>query len=363
MLHLRVEKAKAEHAKALLGESGLLNRKMMVQNSARYVLFPILLDAQKTKKVLERLGGGTKLVDRQGVPNARRVSYYDLLSERLSKRELALVARGYEGLGNIAIVELRGDIGSKEKIVGRSIAEANPRISTVLAKAGAVHGTYRTRRLRRIYGKSTYMAHYKENGCSFAFDVRKAFFSAALSFERGRIDALVRDGEAVAVPFAGVGPFAIEIAKHHPHSRVLAIELNADAYRYMKANMKLNRVANLEAVHGDFAAVAERRKGFADRVVVPMPKTSLDFMPAICAIAKARASVHLYAFCGVGKQDELKKEIAAKALAMGRKVRFVGERMVRPYSRNEVEMVFDIVLSRRAQRSRSLISARSMRRL
>ena len=345
MLHMRVTKADAEHAKVLLADAGLLDRGMKVQNSARYVLFPILLDAQKTKKVIEKLGRGAGVVERQGVPNARRMSYADLLAARLTERELKLVVRGYEALGNIAIVELRGSLGRKEKEVGRAIVETNGRISTVLAKAGPVHGTYRTRRLRHIYGKSTYIAHYKENGCEFSFDVRKAFFSAALSFERGRIDALTRDGEAVAVPFAGVGPFAIEIAKHHQHSHVLAVELNREACRYMRANIRLNRVHNVELVQGDFAALASKYKGFADRVVAPMPKTSLDFMPAICAIAKARAIVHLYAFCKVGGQKELKSSIAARALEQGRRARFVGQRIVRPYSRDEVEMVFDIALS------------------
>ena len=45
------------------------------------------------------------------------------------------------------------------------------------------------------------------------------------------------------MPFAGVGPFAIEIAKSHPRASVLAIELNPSAYGYMLKNIRLNKAA------------------------------------------------------------------------------------------------------------------------
>ena len=235
--------------------------------------------------------------------------------------------------------------------VGRAIIETNKGISTVLAKSGPVSGVYRKRKLRHIYGAETYTATYRENGCTFVFDARKAFFSGRLSFERGRVDRLAGNGERVAVAGAGVGPFAIEIAKHHPMSSVLAIELNRSAYVYMKRNIKLNKTGNVEPVQGDFRSVANARKGYADRVIVPMPTVSIDMLPSVFMIAKPAATVHLYAFCRSDGVDALKERIKLTAHEHGRSARFIGRREVRPYSRDEIEVVLDIRLGMRRRRA------------
>lgn len=351
MRYLRVGAHDAERVRALLAKENLLDRRMKVLNSARYVLLPLVIDGQKAIKVIGGVPKGARIIEREGEPRIVRATYMDLLRKRLTKRELGMVARGYDVLGNIAIVELSGDLKGREQEVGRAIIETNKGISTVLAKSGPVSGVYRKRKLRHIYGAETYTATYRENGCTFVFDARKAFFSGRLSFERGRVDRLAGNGERVAVAGAGVGPFAIEIAKHHPMSSVLAIELNRSAYVYMKRNIKLNKTGNVEPVQGDFRSVANARKGYADRVIVPMPTVSIDMLPSVFMIAKPAATVHLYAFCRSDGVDALKERIKLTAHEHGRSARFIGRREVRPYSRDEIEVVLDIRLGMRRRRA------------
>ncbi|RLG33342.1 hypothetical protein DRN97_05275 [Methanosarcinales archaeon] len=44
--------------------------------------------------------------------------------------------------------------------------------------------------------------------------------------------------------FAGVGSFSIQIVKRAPQSHITAIDINPDAVRYLRENIKLNGVCS-----------------------------------------------------------------------------------------------------------------------
>ncbi len=259
---------------------------------------------------------------------------------------------GYDILGNIAVVDLEGVATASGKRIAGKILSGHKSVSTVLAKAGPVSGRYRVRRLRYIAGARRYTADYRENGCRFVFDVRKSFFSNRLAFERGRISSIsMRKGkENVMVMFAGVGPFAIEIAKLNPNANVVAIELNNDAYAAMCGNIMINRVKNLTAVLGDVREVARRYPKFADRVVMPLPKDSLEFLDEAVNCCKRSATIHLYMLAD--RIDAKKKAAAAvreHANSHGYSARLNSFRIVRNYSPGKVEVALDIAVSHRRQ--------------
>ena len=103
------------------------------------------------------------------------------------------MARGYDLLGNIAIIEEESRAKEREK--AKELLGTHKQVRTVLAKAGAVTGVYRIRKVRYVAGERNYTADYRENNCLFRFDVRKTFFSNRLSFERTRILGLVKPKE------------------------------------------------------------------------------------------------------------------------------------------------------------------------
>lgn len=342
--YIKVHKLHAEKLRIALLQIGALSKSVRVLHDNGYVYIPVNnIDRQNIKK----LGKDFDFeVTRRNGPAERKEqqSYIDRLSSVLSKEERGLVARGYEALGNIAIVEMPERLykGPKGKKIGKAIMESSPRIETVLAKAGPVRGRFRTRKFAFVAGKKSYTANYRENGCMFRFDVRKVFFSSKLSFERRRIAEAAGNFENIAVPFAGVGPFAIEIAKAHPTSRILAIELNRHAYSYMLENIGINRIDNVVPVLGDFADFAEKNQAWADRVVMPMPKAGLEFVQPALRIAKKRANFHLYAFCEAdGGTDRLFGEIEKIAAENGRRAGLVYARRVRNYSSGEIEVAID----------------------
>ncbi|MCL4379656.1 MAG: methyltransferase [Candidatus Marsarchaeota archaeon] len=254
---------------------------------------------------------------------------------------------GYDILGNIAIVDLEGTGSTKGSRIASRILKEHKNVKTVLAKSGPVSGRFRIRKLRYLKGRRSYTADYRENGCRFVFDVRKSFFSGRLAFERNRIASMSRGKERVIVMFAGVGPFAIEIAKRNPEAEVIAIELNKEAYASMCGNIMLNKVKNVSAVLGDARQVAERYRNFADRVVMPLPKDSIEFLSEAVGCCKRKATIHIYMIVGRrGPEKEAVPVIMDHAKANGYRVRVLGWRVARNYSPKEVEVVFDVAVTK-----------------
>ena len=254
---------------------------------------------------------------------------------------------GYDILGNIAIVDFEGFRKAREKGIAKRILEEHRGAATVLAKAGPVSGTFRIRKLRYVLGRRSYTADYRENNCRFIFDVRKTFFSNRLSFERARIAALSKRKEAVIVMFAGMGPYAIEIAKRNPKADVVAIELNKDAYAAMCGNIMLNKAKNVTAVLGDVRQVAQRYHNFADRVVMPLPKDSIEFLSDAVNCCKKRATVHVYMIADRSDSgDEAIAVLRDHARAHRYNATPSNWRIVRNYSPKEVEVVVDLRVSK-----------------
>ena len=331
----------AEKMKKSLLRNNLMDKRRNVEHSKSYVLFPVVDIASERIKKLINSGGG-RIVRKRGKNAAKVSSYLDLLREKLGDYELKRLTSGYDLLGNIALIELPKELEGRKRTIAEAIISANGSVKTVLEKAGPVSGAYRIRKLRYVAGKRNYTANYRENGCTFVFDVRKVFFSNRLSYERSRISSLVKDGERVVVMFAGVGPFVAVIAKEHRDARVIGIELNRAAYGYMKQNIRLNRLENAEAVLGDVKKAYKRYASYADRVIMPLPMNSELFIKEALAVAKNNAVVHLYTFCKIGDAASAFKRIKKRAEGYGCKIKLAGARVVRPYSAEEEECVLDL---------------------
>jgi len=344
MHYAKVTKSKAETLKCLLVKEKLLDHKRKAKHGSRYVYFPLIDARTKTKKLI---GSSAKLVNRKDDGTKGHLTYSELLEGALSKDELKLLARGYDAFGSIAIIEIPDELQPKARAIAGAILKSNKHIKTVFAKAGAVSGLYRIRRVRYIAGEKTSMAHHVENGCTFVFDIRKTFFSPRLSYERNRICKLAKSSENIAVPFAGVGPFAIEIGKTHPNSNIIAIELNRQAYNYMVKNISINKTRNVVPICGDFSRIAKEHRDWADRIVMPSPTTTMNFLGSVIQMAKKSATVHMYVFCdaknGINKKQE---EITKFMKKNGYKTSFLFSRIVRTYSKNEIEAAIDFTISK-----------------
>ncbi len=334
MTYAKVPMKDAERTKLLLAHMHLMDSSMPAEHSPGYVYFPVLDAAKKNKK----LPDAVRIVSGGARRKRTSKSYDEMLHSILNSKDMALLERGYEQLGSIAIIGSKLSTG-KERLVAKALMQTNKSITTVLAKAGPISGRYRTRKMRYVAGIRTYAALHKENNCVFKFDVRKVYFSSRLAYERARMVSEVRDKEQVMVMFAGVGPFAIEIAKAHPKTRVVAIELNRHGYESMIENIRLNKTPNVKPVLGDVKRAYSKYKCWADRVIMPLPMSSLKFLDEACAVSKRKAIIDIYSFGTVGSAfEDIWHVIKEHADAHHHTVEFMDKREVRPYSSTEVEM-------------------------
>lgn len=340
MKHVKVKEVQAERVKRLILDNNLMDKSFLVQHSPGCTYFPVKISTKKVKNLLKNYDASIVDIEPKRAPwLPKRMK----AKEALNLNSLRGSGAGYDILGNIAVIEVPDATKAADaKRFAEYVMRANRSITTVLRKTGPVEGIYRIRGVKYVAGKRTFAAVYRENGCIFEFDVRKTFFSNRLSYERARMANLARHDKNVMVMFAGVGPFAIEIAKLNKTANIAAIELNPYACRQMAHNVALNKTPNVIPILGDVKRKAARFEDFADRIIMPLPKSSTLFLDSALKIARNGCIVHLYAFVEIdGGTEKLAAAVKEHAKARSYRVRILFSRVVRAYSSKEMEIVLD----------------------
>lgn len=243
-----------------------------------------------------------------------------LKKKGFSESELAKVERAYELVGDIAIVSIPKELEAKKKTIAETLTEINPNVKTVLRKTEKVAGTWRTAKYEKLIGQRTETIH-KESGCSFKVDATRVYFSGRLAGERLRIAEDVKEGEEILVMFAGVGPYAIVIAKRKG-AKVLAVESNPLACKYAEENVLRNNVfGKVEVLCGDVADVVPRLEKKFDRIVMPAPASAFEFLPIALPKIKKGGTIHFYAFAQEKELKELQAKIENECKKLGRKIK------------------------------------------
>jgi tRNA (guanine37-N1)-methyltransferase len=276
----------------------------------------------------------------------QKPSLIEALSTELPPHLLASLPHAMDFVGDIAIIEVPPELNSYKKAIGEAILKANKNVRTALAKASAIGGTYRLREFRVIGGEHRTETVHREFGCQYSVDVAKVYFSPRLSYEHKRVASLVEEGETVVDMFAGVGPFAILIAKTHQNVKVYAVDANPQAFEYLKKNIRLNRaVDKVYPFLGDARRVVnEKVTGVADRVIMNLPEKAIEFVDAACrALKPDGGTIHFYSFVKASETVETSKlRFTAAVERAGRKVADIPfSRTVRETAPHEWQAVLD----------------------
>ena len=174
---------------------------------------------------------------------------------------------GSRETGAVAIVELAE--GEDPEEVAREIMERHKHVKSVLLKAGPRYGVERLRPLVLVAGSEDTEVIHREYGMRLKLDPRLVYFSPREAEDRQEVASMVRPGERVLVMFAGVGPYAIAIARRREDVRVVGVEINPAAVRYFRENVRLNRVEDrVEVIQGDVRDVCPRLGPSFDRVLM-----------------------------------------------------------------------------------------------
>jgi len=262
---------------------------------------------------------------------------------------LASLPRALDIVGDIAIIEIPAELKAHERLIGEAILIVHKNVRTVLAKAGAVSGTYRLRGFEVVAGENKTVTIHKEYGCKYHVDITKAYFSPRLSQEHNRVASLVKKGGTVVDLFAGVGPFSVLIAKNNAEAEVYAVDMNPEAIKLLERNIRLNKVENrVIPIQGDAKqTVEERLMGIADRVIMNLPEKALEFVDTACkAIKPAGGTVHYYAFIRLPDSLENAQQRFSRAVEKaGRKMdALLFAKTIRETAPYEWQVVLDVAI-------------------
>jgi len=348
---LKVPKRQGETTLTTVKLLGLIEKDLEIGKDNDFLYIPVIRRPSATElKTLKKTGVDFEVSTGLFSERNKKTRINAVLQSELSLHSLASLPRAADFVGEIAIIEIPPELKPYEKSIGNAILRVNKNVRTVLAKAGAVSGTYRLREFKVIAGEASTETIHKEAGCRFKVDVTKAYFSPRLSHEHQRITSLVREGETVVDLFSGVGPFAIMIARAHANVKVYAVDVNPHAVEYLKTNIRLNRViGRVYPFLADARKITdEKLSGIADRVIMNLPESAIEFVDAACQALKTEGGfIHFYSFINASSSVENVKLIFKKAVEKsGRRVEeFVCSKTVRETAPHEWQSVLDVRIS------------------
>lgn len=344
---LKVPKINGEKALTTAHKLGLVNKELEVQRDNTYVYIPLAKspsqeEIQAFKKQAINLEITThKFPERKKFPK----TFIEILGDKLPPHLLACVPRAMDIVGDIAIIEIPPELEAYRKEIGNAILQAHKNLRTVLAKAGAIKGEYRTREYVVIAGEPKTETIHKEHGCQYHVDLAKAYFSPRLSHEHKRIALMVKEGETVIDMFAGVGPFSILIAKTHENVKVYAIDINPEAVALLGKNVRLNRVeGKVYTILGDARQIVKQKlRGLADRVIMNLPEKAIEFVGTACEALKPQGgTAHFYSFITSEEPlEKLEKRFREEVEKYGRRAKILSSKTVRETAPYQWQAVID----------------------
>ena len=268
---VKVAKKDAERVKETLITQSALSRDFKPVTDEEYIYFPLSKDVE-----------GFETVD------------YDCPA---IEKEEEIETSSFDQVGDIIILSEEASDEDAQKLIKR------PHVKVVLKKVGIHKGEFRTQDLEWIAGEKRKETIYKENGVQMELNVETCYFSPRLSTERKRIADLVQDNEKVLVLFSGVAPYPLVIAKHANPDLIVGVEKNPDAHRFALYNCR--KIKNIELFNKDAKDFQSDIK--FDRILMPLPKSSAEFLPTALKNAKKGTIIHMYDF-------ELEEDIPEKTI-------------------------------------------------
>ncbi len=312
VLTIRVPLKKAETAKKELIKLNILLKEYTTDKDCNFIYFPISNKIDKTNKMNDILNN-CEFVNKNLEKTEKINSIQDYLKTKLKKTEINLISASYDVVGDIAIIEINEEQKKIEKKVARAILEINKNVKTVVKKGSEHLGEYRTQKTVHLAGKKKKETVHKESGVRIKLNIDTVYFSIRSSNERLRIAGKVKDCESVLIMFSGAAPFGLVIAKNANPRKIVCIEKNPEAHKYALENIAINKINKdaqiMKCIKGDVGKIVPKLKEKFDRIIMPLPKTAVDFLPLALKASKKGTIIHLYAFPEKNKINEFREDL------------------------------------------------------
>lgn len=327
---IKVPKKKGESIRRMLLELEILDNSVKISADEMFLYLP--LTREPAPDELRNFPEETELNECD----------FEIQEKKPVPEDLLGFSPVYEVIGDIALLEDPDLDTQKASRIADALLRAHPNVKTVLKPLTPVIGEFRVREFEVIAGEPRTETIHREYGCRYQVDLSRAYFTPRLSTERSRVLSWVKKGDIVVDMFSGVGPYSILIAKNKKPSKVLAIDKNPEAVRYLRENIILNSVKNIEAIEGDAREEAKRFAGTADHVIMNLPHKAFEFLDSAVLLTKPGGIIHYY---GITPEDDLFESsielIRAAAEKAGRKIEILGKRVVRSYAPHQYNICIE----------------------
>jgi tRNA (guanine37-N1)-methyltransferase len=328
---IKVPKKKGEPVRRMLLDLDILDISLKISVDSSFLYFP--LSREPVPGELDFLPEETELIDFD----------FELQQKKPVPEDLLGFSPSYEVIGDIALLEDPDLDQQKASRIADALLRTQPNIKSVIKPLTPVIGEFRIREFEIIAGEPRTETVHREYGCRYKVDLARAYFTPRLSTERSRILSWIKEGDAVVDMFAGVGPYSILLAKSKKPSKVIAIDKNPDAVHYLKENIILNSVKNIEAIEGDAREEAKKFAGTADHVIMNLPHNAHEFLDSAVLLTKPGGIIHYY---GITPEDDLFESsielIKATAERAGRQVEVLEKRVVRSYAPHQYNICIEV---------------------
>ncbi len=241
----------------------------------------------------------------------------------------------------VAIVEIPEN--KRESEIVEKIFRNNKHVKSILKKIPGRIGDYRLWNLEIIAGDENTEVIHKEYNYLLKLDPKKVYFSPREAKERQRIASSVNENETVMLFFAGIGSYAVAIAKRQPKvKKIIAIEINPEAFHYMHENIRINKISHLvEPILGDVRIEAKKFFNLCDRVIMPLPLEAEKFLDLAESCIKGKGIIHFYSIDNENFDSSLEK--IGKFL---KNYKIINKEIVLPYSPGKFKVCLDVEINR-----------------
>jgi len=169
-------------------------------------------------------------------------------------------------------------------------------------------------------------------------------FSKGNLSEKKRIISQIKRNETVLDMFAGIGYFSLGIAKFSDAKKIYSIEINPESYRYLKENIRLNKLENkIVPILGDCKEC--KKIGKVDRIIMGLLPSPKDYLGVAIKTIKKNGIIHYHStFEKNGDCKKLLNEINDIAVEHGFSAKLLKCKKVKSYAPNIDHVVLDVIL-------------------
>ena len=205
---------------------------------------------------------------------------FDEIKKQINEDLHHKLPKKWKKIGNILIADF-SQINTNNLSQVSQIYASILKVKTVLQK-NKVNGELRKpERTDILFGEDT-ETEITEYGLKYSMDLSKNMWSPGNTGWRAVLDGPEKvssfynfgSPKVIIDYFAGIGYFTIQLAKSYPSAKIISIDKNPDSIEYLKKNLKINNIDNVDVLNDDCRNITRK----ADVIHLGYISNTLDFL-------------------------------------------------------------------------------------